>query len=184
MLCCVTGMQLPVLQLPSCELSDTSALPCTEAADTEAPVVTSEDATVVAPNDDGAVVNFPVSATDNQDPNPVITCSPKGPGAVFPIGVTVVQCTATDASGNVSEPSFNEVTVTGALPGGIPMLTRTCKSGVSRKMLPFLTFATRRLCVQHNVSVTESVTARQQFRRCCGLHPAHCTSVRGEPSTY
>ena len=50
-------------------------------------------------------VTFSVTATDNCDPAPVVTCSPPS-GSGFPVGTTTVTCTATDASGNSSTASF------------------------------------------------------------------------------
>jgi uncharacterized repeat protein (TIGR03803 family) len=60
----------------------------------------------------GAVVTFSVTALDNVDPNPAITCSPAS-GSTFPIGTTHVTCTATDASGNSADSGF-DVVVLGA----------------------------------------------------------------------
>jgi hypothetical protein len=60
----------------------------------------------------GAAVTYFASATDDTDPNPTVVCSPSS-GGTFPVGTTTVQCTATDASGNSSQGSFN-VTVDGA----------------------------------------------------------------------
>jgi hypothetical protein len=50
-------------------------------------------------------VTFVVTATDDCDPAPVITCSPTN-GSTFPKGVTTVYCTATDAAGNSTNCSF------------------------------------------------------------------------------
>ena len=52
-----------------------------------------------------AVATFSTSATDNCDPNPTVTCSHPS-GSAFPVGTTVVTCTATDNSGNTSNCSF------------------------------------------------------------------------------
>lgn len=52
-----------------------------------------------------AIVTFSVTATDEVDPAPSVVCVPPS-GSVFPRGVHVVTCTATDASGNVAEASF------------------------------------------------------------------------------
>jgi len=54
---------------------------------------------------DGAIVPYEVTARDGVDPNPELSCSPPS-GSVFPIGDAVVNCTATDASGNSSSASF------------------------------------------------------------------------------
>lgn len=53
----------------------------------------------------GAVVNYSVAATDNVDTNPTIDCAPAS-GSVFPIGTTLVNCTATDASNNTASDNF------------------------------------------------------------------------------
>jgi hypothetical protein len=53
----------------------------------------------------GAIVKYEVSATDNEDPNPVVSCTPPS-GSLFPPGTTVVKCTATDAVGNQTQGSF------------------------------------------------------------------------------
>lgn len=55
-------------------------------------------------------VTFAVSATDNVDPRPAISCSPAS-GSTFPLGQTIVSCTGTDASGNSTTRTFT-VTVT------------------------------------------------------------------------
>jgi Tol biopolymer transport system component len=68
--------------------------------------------TVPATAPDGAVVTYTATATDNEDPSPVVTCSPPS-GSMFPIGTRTVTCKSSDASGNVSQASFL-VTVKGA----------------------------------------------------------------------
>ena len=67
----------------------------------------------------GGVVTFGVSATDNVDPSPVVTCSPRS-GSLFSVGITRVTCTARDAAGNTSSGSFL-ITVLGlgGLGGGL-----------------------------------------------------------------
>ncbi len=51
----------------------------------------------------GAVVEFPI--TDNIDPLPQISCDHQS-GETFPIGATVVTCTASDEAGNQSQGQF------------------------------------------------------------------------------
>jgi len=53
----------------------------------------------------GRIVTFEVSATGAGSPAPVVTCVPAS-GSFFPLGTTVVHCTATDALGNVSTCDF------------------------------------------------------------------------------
>ena len=50
-------------------------------------------------------VTFSVSAIDNCDPSPNVTCTPAS-GSGFPIGTTTVNCTAKDASENQSACNF------------------------------------------------------------------------------
>jgi von Willebrand factor type A domain/HYR domain len=63
------------------------------------PVVTVNDQTVEATSPAGAVINYPATAVDNVDGPLTPTCNPP-PGSVFPIGSTLVTCSATDAAGN------------------------------------------------------------------------------------
>jgi hypothetical protein len=60
----------------------------------------------------GTVVNYTTpTATDNCDPNPTESCTPPS-GSTFPLGMTTVTCTATDACGNEGKCTF-KVTVKG-----------------------------------------------------------------------
>ena len=61
--------------------------------------------TVEATSASGATANFTPTATDLVDPNPSIVSVPAS-GSVFPLGDTLVTCTATDASGNASQCQF------------------------------------------------------------------------------
>ena len=53
----------------------------------------------------GATVTFSVSVTDDVDPNPIVTCDWSS-GVTFPLGTTIVHCSAQDASGNVEVATF------------------------------------------------------------------------------
>jgi len=75
--------------------------------DTTPPVLTlPADITVTATSRLGARVSYTATATDNVDPHPTVTCAPPS-GAQFPLGLTTVNCTARDASGNTSTGSFH-----------------------------------------------------------------------------
>jgi hypothetical protein len=52
-----------------------------------------------------APVTFEVTATDDDGVDIPVSCQP-GSGSRFPLGVTTVQCAATDASGNTNTASF------------------------------------------------------------------------------
>ena len=54
----------------------------------------------------GAVLGYALpTATDDLDPAPVVACDPM-PGAVAPVGASIVVCTATDATGNLASAAF------------------------------------------------------------------------------
>ena len=74
--------------------------------DREAPLLrVPADITVqVATNADSAVVTYTATATDNC-PGVTVACEPPS-GSSFPVGSTIVQCTATDTSGNVAIAGF------------------------------------------------------------------------------
>jgi hypothetical protein len=79
--------------------------------DTTAPKVTVPGPiTVEASSAAGMPVAFDVSAVDAVTESPTVVCSvdevPVQPGAVFPLGTTTVDCSATDAAGNTGKASF------------------------------------------------------------------------------
>jgi hypothetical protein len=71
-----------------------------------------DDIVVDATGPDGAAVTYAVSASDDVTATPLVECAPLS-GATFPIGVTTVECTATDDAGNAANGSF-QVRVRGA----------------------------------------------------------------------
>jgi len=60
--------------------------------------------TVPASSPTGAIVRYTVTATDNSGSASVV-CTPP-PGSHFPVGTTLVSCTATDPAGNSATASF------------------------------------------------------------------------------
>jgi hypothetical protein len=75
--------------------------------DTQPPVITcpaGQTAVITNPNATCVVVNFTTTASDNC-PGVVVVCNPAS-GSCFPLGVTTVTCTATDAVGNTATCSF------------------------------------------------------------------------------
>jgi O-glycosyl hydrolase len=79
--------------------------------DVTPPVVTAPaNAIVEAAGPAGAAYSFAASATDSLDGPLTASCTPAS-GSTFPLGVTTVSCSATDAHGNTGTASFT-VTVT------------------------------------------------------------------------
>jgi hypothetical protein len=72
--------------------------------DVTPPDVTVESKTVEATSPAGAVVSYDASAIDNVDGPLTPTCVPPS-GSQFPLGVTPVDCEATDAAGNTGHGS-------------------------------------------------------------------------------
>ncbi len=72
----------------------------------------------------GARVEFVVEAHDDQDPEPIVVCTPPS-GSLFPIGETRVTCLATDAAGNGTFGAF-PVLVTDSAP-----LTIACPEDIT-----------------------------------------------------
>lgn len=70
--------------------------------------------TVEATGPNGAVVTFSASATDTVDGSVAVNCTPSS-GSTFDLGVTIVQCLATDTHGNSASGNFT-VTVQDTTP--------------------------------------------------------------------
>jgi hypothetical protein len=93
--------------------------PLAAPADTTPPVLSlPADKLVEATSSAGATVAYTVTASDDADPTPTVTCKPPS-GSTFPLGSTTVSCTATDASGNSATGLFT-ITVVDTTP---PTLT-------------------------------------------------------------
>jgi beta propeller repeat protein len=84
-----------------------------QSGDTTPPVIVVPAAVAVnATGPGGALAGYTVTATDDTDPAPALSCAPAS-GSLFAIGDTTVACTATDSSGNTATASFT-VHVAGA----------------------------------------------------------------------
>jgi X-Pro dipeptidyl-peptidase len=103
------------------------------APETVAPVLGPVPADIAAEttNAGGTAVTYALpTATDNEDPNPVVTCDPAS-GSTFAVGTTTVTCIAKDANGNASAPKTFKVvvkrnvsvdtTVSGAVPATLSL---------------------------------------------------------------
>jgi uncharacterized repeat protein (TIGR01451 family) len=99
--------------------SGANGSPCTFQVtinDTQAPVISCPADITTHESSSGsgsAVVNYaPPSVTENDPAGAPVTCD-HASGDSFPVGATLVTCTATDAAGNTSEPCSFTVTVEG-----------------------------------------------------------------------
>jgi hypothetical protein len=79
------------------------------------------DITAEATGPTGAVVTYTATANDNLDGPVPVTCVPPS-GSTFPLGVTTVQCSASDAHGNIATGSFT-ITVRDTTPPTIVSIT-------------------------------------------------------------
>ena len=86
--------------------------------------------TVEATGPNGATVTYSATATDDQDPNPLVTCAPAS-GSTFAIGNTTVNCTATDSTGHSSQGSFT-VAVVDTTPPALVLPPSTTVEGNTR----------------------------------------------------
>lgn len=83
-------------------------------ADTTPPVLSLSNVAAEATGPSGAAVTYTATATDAVDGPRPVTCSPAS-GSTFPPGVTTVNCSASDLSGNTATGSFS-VTVVDTTP--------------------------------------------------------------------
>ena len=117
---------------------------------------------VEATGPSGALVDFTATATDLVDGTDSVTCVPPS-GSTFPLGTTVVACSATDAAGNNASGTFR-VTVRDTTP---PVLTLPADKTVG---------ATGRA----GATVTFTATASDLVD---GTVAVHCSPSPARPST-
>ena len=94
--------------------------------DNTPPDIAQADIIAEATSAAGAVVTFSPIAIDLVDGIVPVSCTPLS-GDTFPIGITLVHCTATDANSNVANETFS-VTVVDSTPPVITALTATPNS--------------------------------------------------------
>ena len=107
-----SGSTFPVGTTPvTCSATDAAGNTATTSftvtvVDTTPPVLTlPADMVLAATGVNGAVATFTATATDIVDGTVPVSCVPAS-GSTFPIGVTTVTCTATDAAGNTAQGQF------------------------------------------------------------------------------
>jgi hypothetical protein len=70
-------------------------------------IIISQDIVERATGPNGTTISFEVSAEDDSDGGAVPVNCDHNPGKTFPIGETIVRCTAEDSLGNGAEEYFN-----------------------------------------------------------------------------
>lgn len=84
------------------------------------------DISIPAVNSSGAVVIFTATANDAVDGNIIPVCEPPS-GSTFPIGSTLVECTATDSSNNIATEGFTVIISDSDNDGdGVPISLDSC----------------------------------------------------------
>jgi X-Pro dipeptidyl-peptidase len=131
-------------------------------AETVAPVLGNPPADIATETTDAngtAVTYTNPTATDNEDPNPTVTCDPAS-GSTFAIGTTTVTCVAKDANGNTSAPKTFKVVVKRLVPvdstvGGTAPATLSLSVGAPAAFGPF----TPGLAKDYAAATTATVTS-------------------------
>jgi hypothetical protein len=107
-----------------CGFSDSCRFQVTVEGDQEPPRIVCPNGIQEWTCTNGAVVNYTVTATDDTDTNVTIVCNPPS-GSVFPVGTTIVTCTATDDCGRTDRCEFPVRVIKDS---GPPVLT--CSSNI------------------------------------------------------
>ncbi len=126
--------------------------------DTTAPTLADHpDVTVLSSDPASTIVTYtPPTATDTQDPNPTVSCTPASL-TKFNVGTTPVTCTATDANGNTSAAKTFNVIVRYATQadGGV---TGTVPATLGLSLGPAASFGAFTPGVDQTYSTTASAT--------------------------
>jgi hypothetical protein len=148
--------------------------------DTTDPVLTlPADKTVEATGPGGAAVSFSASASDTVDGSVAVNCNPAS-GDTFPLGVTIVDCSATDAHGNQASGSFNVAVVDTTAPVlTLPDNITKEATGSSGAAATFSALASD--IVDENVSVLCDASSGDVFP--LGVTTVHCMATDDHGNT-
>jgi hypothetical protein len=131
-------------------------------SDTTPPVITSPANLIAeATGPSGAVVNFTATAQDNVDGPVNVTASPTS-GSTFPLGVTPVGLSASDAAGNTATAAFT-ITVRDTSPPVISAPTTASAEATSAAGAVVTFVATANDAVSGNVPVTANPPSGSTF---------------------
>ena len=154
--------------------------------DTTPPSLTvSANITKEATGPSGAAVGFNASASDAVDPNPSVTCmvgsTTVHSGDTFALGTVTVSCTATDASGNTSDPKTFTITVQDTTPPTLqlPSNMTTTATGNSQATVTYTASATD--LVDGTVTVTCTPASGSSFS--AGMTTVNCSATDAHNNT-
>jgi hypothetical protein len=137
------------------------------------------DQTVEATGPSGATVSFSASASDTVDGSVAVNCNPAS-GDTFPLGVTIVDCSATDAHGNQASGSFNVAVVDTTAPVlTLPDNITKEATGPSGAAATFSASASD--IVDENVSVLCDASSGDVFP--LGVTTVHCMATDDHSNT-
>jgi large repetitive protein len=138
--------------------------------------------TAEAASADGATVTFTSpTASDANDPNPTVTCTPTS-GGVFPLGDTTVSCTASDASGNTSAAQTFVVSVVDTTAPGLSIPDGTLSAEATSSEGATVTFdATANDLVDSSVEISCTPASGSSFA--FGTTSVTCTATDDSGNT-
>jgi len=148
-------------------------------AETVAPTLGAVPADILVGTTDasGTTVTYALpTATDNEDPNPVVTCDPAS-GSKFAVGTTTVTCIAKDANGNTSAPKTfkvvvrRDVPVNGTVGGSVPA-TLALTLGAPAAFAPF----TPGIAKEYEAGTTANVISTAADAALTVSEPGHMTN--------
>jgi len=142
--------------------------------DTAPPVLSLPDDLTQEATGPSTAVSYSVTATDGVDPSPTVVCTPAS-GSGFPVGTTGVDCTATDASGNVARGAFHVVVTDTTAPDLAPGVDVVAEAtGLAGARVTYATPAASDL-VDGAVSATCTPASGSVFA--LGVTTVRCTAV-------
>lgn len=143
------------------------------AVDTTPPIITvPADIMAEATSPAGAMVSFSASANDAVDGAITPTCVPAS-GSTFPLGMTPVTCSATDAHANATSASFN-VTVVDTTPPALTMPSNMAVTALNASGAPVSFTASANDLVDGPVAVTCSPASGSKFP--IGMATVNCSA--------
>jgi len=155
-------------------------VPLASAASAPPVITVPSDMSVEATGPSGAVATFTATATDDVDGTDPVTCAPAS-GSTFPLGVTTVNCSATDSDNNTTTASFTVTVVDTTPPSIAPTSNISTTTTVASGKAVTYTVPTATDIVDGTDPVTCSPTSGSNFA--VGSTTVHCSSTDAHGNT-